>query len=163
VTSVPSQNTALCKRMRSNHQQCKQLGCATAGAGFWPRRPRFVCDIPGYRYGICCGQNDTGKDFSPSPTVLPCQYHSFAALYSLITTWMMGNSPSGGRNSRETQFYRIVTTVTASNYGSFLVVELIIWLCLGAAEISHGTRCFIPVFTAVTTPSHIMLTNTQLF
>jgi hypothetical protein len=34
--------------------------------------------------GVSGGQNDTGIGFSPSPSVFPCQYHSTAALYSLM-------------------------------------------------------------------------------
>jgi hypothetical protein len=34
--------------------------------------------------GICGGQSGTETGFSPSPSILPCQYYSTAVRYSLV-------------------------------------------------------------------------------
>ena len=72
--------------------------------GAVPRLRQLVADLSPRRTGfstkpsrICCGQSDTGIGFSPSTSVVTCQYHSTgapypyfiavsAALYSLLLT-----------------------------------------------------------------------------
>jgi hypothetical protein len=41
--------------------------------------------------GICGGQSGTGADFSQSPLVVPCQYHSAVGLHT--------HTSSGGRTT----------------------------------------------------------------
>jgi hypothetical protein len=42
--------------------------------------------------GICGGQNGAGKDFFPSSSVFPCQYHSTMGCHTRII-WEMNNRP----------------------------------------------------------------------